>query len=77
MIKKVFITVVLGFLLQGCTDNSLDKARQDYACRESGGVYSYAETVIGNLTCVNGYKPDFKEYKGTVIPEEYYPDVKH
>ena len=77
MIKKIFIIAVLGFLLQGCTDSPLDKARQDYACRNNGGVYTYANNALTQLSCRSGYRPNEEEYRGIIIPEEYYPNVKH
>ena len=56
--KRLFLFPVLAYqfiLLTGCTDTSKDpmnKAKQDFACKDRGGVYSYQECLY--LRCNNG-----------------------
>ncbi len=80
---KVILFPVLAlsitFLSTGCNDTSKDpmnKAKQDFACKDSGGVYSYQESLHLNqesrhLRCNNGEIE--KNWKGVVLTPEYYP----
>ena len=75
VIKKVilFPVFMLSILsLTGCTDTSKDpmnKAKQDFACKDRGGVYSYQESL--HLRCNNGEIE--RNWRGVVLTPEYYP----
>lgn len=76
VIKKVILFPVLAlsitFLSTGCNDTSKDpmnKAKQDFACKDRGGVYSYQESL--HLRCNNGEIE--KNWRGVVLTPEYYP----
>lgn len=76
VIKKVILFPVLAlsitFLSTGCNDTSKDpmnKAKQDFACKDRGGVYSYQDVL--HLKCNNGENE--KNWRGVVLTPEYYP----
>lgn len=75
VIKKVilFPVFMLSILsLTGCTDTSKDpmnKAKQDFACKDRGGVYSYQDVLY--LKCNNGESE--KYWRSVVLTPEYYP----
>lgn len=76
VIKKVILFPVLAlsiaFLSTGCTDTSKDpmnKAKQDFACKDRGGVYSYQ--LYLPLVCNNGEMEN--SWRGVVLTHEYYP----
>lgn len=67
---KTLLTILLGLSLSACSaDDPLNRAKQDYACRDDGGVYSYMGTAF-KVTCRNG---TLKEWTDLIITEEYYP----
>jgi len=68
--EKTILALVTGLALTACNHNSLDKAKQDFACKDKGGVYSYAE--INNTVCKDG---SYLRWRDLVIPPEYYPDT--
>ena len=63
----VFMLSILS--LTGCTDTSKDpmnKAKQDFACKDRGGVYSYQESL--HLRCNNGEIEN--NWRGVVLTPE-------
>lgn len=55
--------------LCGCETSPMDKARQDFVCKDSGGVYEYAPKLAKTL-CNDGV---YKEWTGAVITKDFYP----
>lgn len=73
---KVILFPVLAlsitFLSTGCNDTSKDpmnKAKQDFACKDRGGVYRYQESL--HLRCNNGEIE--RNWRGVVLTPDYYP----
>lgn len=65
------ITFVFG-LVSGCYDTSKDpmsKAKQDYVCKDKGGVYSYQSWL--HLRCKNGEVE--RSWRNAILSPEYYP----
>lgn len=66
------LALSIAFLSTGCTDTSKDpmnKAKQDFACKDRGGVYSYQDVLY--LKCNNGENE--KYWRRVVLTPEYYP----
>lgn len=55
--------------LLGCSLNDLGKARQDMACKDSGGVYSYVS--FGSAICLDGSK--VFGWEDLILTPEFYP----
>ena len=68
--EKTTLALVAGLALTACSPNSLDKAKQDFACKDKGGVYSYA--VINNAICKDGSDVRWRDL---IVPPEYYPET--
>lgn len=69
----ILFTVVL---LAGCTDKNIDsmsKAKQDFACKDKGGVYKYV-TVLHRAHCMDGDYVD--RWSHLILPKEFYPKTK-
>ena len=56
-------------LLSGCTPSPMDKAKQDFVCRNNGGVYSYSVVEIAN--CRDGTNID--NWTSAILTKEFYP----
>ena len=65
---KGVLLVCATRLLTGCTPSPMDKTKQDYVCKDKGGVYRYTN-LIRLVTCNNGSK---HEWSGTILTEGYY-----
>lgn len=69
--KKIYGSVLLITILTGCVKPDLvDKAQQDYVCKESGGVHKYVRYGGGlsnPVRCMNG---SYKKWYNVVIPLE-------
>ena len=66
--RDIFVIALLASLC-GCTPSPMDKAKQDFSCRNSGGVYKY--TVTNSVMCRNGVAE--REWGEVKITEEFYP----
>lgn len=73
MNKLLILPLVV--LLTACVD-SLGVAKQDYTCRNDGGVYEYAHTRKGVVVCRSGIIYDSSEWRSKILPSEYYPVVE-
>lgn len=67
-----YFLLVSTLLLLGCIDNPMLEAKQDYLCRDKGGVYSYTYS-LSNPMCQNGEIPKEFSWKEVKLPGEYYP----
>lgn len=76
--KKLLTTFIITsmLLLTGCND-SMRIAKQDYLCRDSGGVYSYGG-YLGFVQCLNGerYPVSTQDLRSIVLPPKFYPQPK-
>lgn len=60
------------FFVTGCTPTNMQKAKQDFVCKDKGGVYLYARFTIGYAECKNGELVD--NWNSMIITEEFYPE---
>lgn len=67
--NKVLISLVSIVLLSGCSPTPMDKAKQDFVCKDKGGVYKY--TVLNNAHCRNGKGVSY--WGDVTLTEEFYP----
>ena len=70
---KYLIIIITIIFTAGCTPSSLEEAKQDFACREEGGVYEYSSIFSDKTSCRSG-----KEvmWKSLIVTEKYYPVSK-
>ena len=47
--NKVLISLVSISLLSGCSPTPMDKAKQDFVCKDRGGVYEYV--ILNTARC--------------------------
>lgn len=65
--KKLIL--ISSLLLAACSPiDPLERARQDQACEDKGGVYRYA--ILDPVTCRNGQSVKFSY---SILKEKYYP----
>ena len=67
--KKIYI-LIFAFAVSGCDISTMHKAKQDYACRDDGGVYEYA-TVFQGVRCRSG--KFIVNWSTLVVTEEFMP----
>lgn len=64
------ITIISVLVIAGCDVSPLDKRRQDFVCRISGGTYRY--TNFGpNVTCRNGA---VKQWVSIIVDNNFEPN---
>ena len=68
--KKTILTLMTGLALTACSPSNMSKAKQDFACKDKGGVYHYV--VINNTICRDGSEA---RWKNLILPPEYYPET--
>ena len=68
---KILSVLILLLLTAGCTPDSMGKAKQDFACKDKGGVYKYVRE-LSKAKCQDGTLVD-GWYDLTLTPE-YYPE---
>jgi len=63
------LMLLLSVVLVGCSaPDFVDKRQQDFACKDSGGVFKYqrsAGELSNHVRCNNG---QYAKWYGTVIP---------
>jgi hypothetical protein len=65
---KIVLSLLIS-LLAGCTPSPMDKAKQNFACKDKGGVYEY--TITNKVSCMNGgYVTNWGDVTLTI---DYYP----
>ena len=62
-------SAILFLFLAGCTPSPMDKAKQDFVCRNNGGVYSYS--VVNLANCRDGTNID--NWTSAILTKEFYP----
>ena len=67
------VLLIALILLTGCTPSDMTKAKQNYICREHGGVYEYTVGFF-KLLCNDGSYFDYN--KSITITPEFYPKEK-
>lgn len=68
---RMFIAV-LSIALCGCSPSPMDKAKQDFSCKDGGGVYEY--TVTNSVMCRNGVR--VRAWEDAKITDEFYPKAE-
>ena len=66
---RVFIAA-LSIALCGCSPSPMDKAKQDFSCKENGGVYEYTATT-GPVMCMDGNVK--ANWTGVTLTKDFYP----
>ena len=66
---KMLILLVSIILLSGCSPTPMDKAKQDFVCKDKGGVYEYV--ILNNAYCRNGRS--VSNWGDITLTEEFYP----
>jgi hypothetical protein len=64
---KYSLLLMIVFLV-GCTPSPLSKAKQNYLCKEHGGVSSYTYLSTSCTVCRDGTQ--FHPWYDTIIPME-------
>lgn len=70
---KFAILGIFVSLLSGCGNppTTMMKAKQDFACKDVGGVYKYRDPWYESVQCRNG---ELLKWKGVVLSEQFYPE---
>lgn len=68
--KSLLILISL-FTVIGCAPSPMSKAKQDFACKDNGGVYEYVSD-FSNAKCLNGV--DVKNWQELIVTPKYYPE---
>ena len=66
---RVFIAA-LSIALCGCSPSPMDKAKQDFSCKDKGGVYEY--TITNSVICRNG--DGVRGWSESILTPDFYPD---
>jgi len=66
---RMFIAV-LSIALCGCNPSLMDKAKQDFSCKDKGGVYEY--TITNLVICRNG--DSVRGWSASILTPDFYPD---
>lgn len=66
---RVFIAA-LSIALCGCSPSPMDKAKQDFSCKDKGGVYEY--TITSLVICRNG--DGVRGWGASILTPDFYPD---
>ncbi len=67
--NKVLISLVSIILLSGCSPTPMDKAKQDFVCKDRGGVYKYVISTTAH--CRDGSR--VRNWYNVTLTEEFYP----
>ena len=62
----IVITIVL---FTGCETTSIEKAKQDVACIDKGGVYEYASIDLIRTKCKDGSYQNWDIVEGPAVVE--------
>ena len=68
---KVLAIALACVLIVGCADSPMDHAKQDYVCKDNGGVYRYAKNKMFSPQCMDGTFGN--NWVGLTLTPEYYP----
>jgi hypothetical protein len=60
--------LLMVIFLVGCEPIPLDKAKQNYLCKEHGGVYFYSLSAVKGVVCRDGLR--IHPWQDTIIPME-------
>ena len=66
MLRLLFIALIT-ITFTAC--NSLSYAKQDVACKDHGGVYSYSGELFVNVGCKDGSRQPWQEITGPEVTE--------
>jgi hypothetical protein len=66
---KIVLITIVALLITSCTRTNMQKARQDFVCKDKGGVYKYANNPF-KVMCRDGI---YTEWIDVTLPPEYYP----
>lgn len=68
--KKILLCAALSAVLSGCNQSQIDKAKQDFACADDGGVHHYVSWT-SKAQCNSGRGVD--GWQDMILPPEFYP----
>lgn len=70
--KKYFLFSIL-LLLSACdtAPSDLSKAKQDFVCKDHGGVYEYVPWTL-QARCMDGTNVD--RWRSAIITEDFFPE---
>lgn len=70
-LKRVIFLLITTTFLFGCDASPMAKAKQNFVCKDAGGVYEryyLSELVL----CRNG---ELRKWNNVTLTEEFYPDT--
>lgn len=68
------IRAILLVFIAGCSPTAMDKAKQDFSCKDNGGVYSYSKISVDAAICNDGSV--IYNWKGVRLTKDFYPNAE-